>query len=337
VLNWLDGNPRRFKTFVGNRISHILELVRPDHWCHVNGAENPADCASRGLFPSELIDHELWWNGPAWLKLPHSFWPSQTGIDKVDTPEEERDISLHTVAVQRETVIPVDRYSHYSRLRRVTAWILCFISRCRNKERQAQSSPFLSTAELQAADVYWLSIVQGDHFAKEIHAIRSKQHLSKSSPLLSLHPIIDSSGLLRVGGRIQRMKGSSDKCYPVILSGKHPITRLIIRSEHLRLLHAGPTLLTCSLNQRYHIIGSRKAVRLVTRSCVICRRASARPQTQMFGQLPVERVSPDLVFDKVGVDYAGPFLMKFGSVRKPTLVKTYACIFVILSVKAVHL
>ncbi len=32
--------------------------------------ENPADYASRGLFPSELLDHDLWWNGPAWLKLP---------------------------------------------------------------------------------------------------------------------------------------------------------------------------------------------------------------------------------------------------------------------------
>ena len=57
----------------------------------------------------------------------------------------------------------------------------------------------------------------------------------------------------------------------------------------------------------------------------------------MFGQLPLERVSQDLVFDKVGVDYAGPFHVKYGPVRKPTLVKTYTCVFVSLSVKAIHL
>ena len=34
VLNWLVGNPRRFKTYVGNRISHILELTSPDRWNH---------------------------------------------------------------------------------------------------------------------------------------------------------------------------------------------------------------------------------------------------------------------------------------------------------------
>ena len=40
---------------------------------------------------------------------------------------------------------------------------------------------------------------------------------------------------------------------------------------------------------------------------------------------------------EVGVDYAGPFYIKYGSVRKPTIVKGYVCIYVSLSVKAVHL
>ena len=60
----------------------------------------------------------------------------------------------------------------------------------------------------------------------------------------------------------------------------------------------------------------------------------------MLGQLPIERVTPDLVFDKVDVDYAGPFHLKYGHVRKPTVVKklkSYAGVFVSLSVKAVHL
>ena len=69
VLGWLSGNPRRFKTYVGNRISCIMECVSPDRWNHVNGFENPADCASCGLFPSELLEHTLWWDGPKWLPL----------------------------------------------------------------------------------------------------------------------------------------------------------------------------------------------------------------------------------------------------------------------------
>ena len=241
----------------------------------------------------------------------------------------------HFILLQLEKrVIPVDRYSSYSRLSRVTAWILRFVQRCLNKEPLTQYPRYLSTMELQAADTYWSSVVQGASFAREIKAIKNKYHLPKSSPLLALHPIIDSSGLLWVGGRIQRVSGSYDKCYPNILSGKHPVTKLLIHSEHLRLLHAGPTLLTCSLNQQYHILGLSRSVHSITHNCIICHRVSSRPQTQMFGQLPLERVSLDLVF---GVDYAGPFHVKYGPVRKSTLVKTYTCVFVSLSVKAIHL
>jgi hypothetical protein len=57
----------------------------------------------------------------------------------------------------------------------------------------------------------------------------------------------------------------------------------------------------------------------------------------MMGQLPAERVTAGSVFDKVGVDYAGPVYTKVGSVCKPTFVKTYVAVFVSLSVKAVHL
>ena len=57
----------------------------------------------------------------------------------------------------------------------------------------------------------------------------------------------------------------------------------------------------------------------------------------MLGQLPIERLTPGPVFDKVGVDYAGPLLIKYGHVRKPTIVKSYVCVFVSLTVNAVHL
>ena len=125
--------------------------------------------------------------------------------------------------------------------------------------------------------------------------------------------------------------------HPAILHGKHRITKLIIYSEHLRLLHAGPTLVTASLSRRYHVIGSRKTVYSVTRGCIVCRRISARPQPQILGQLPTEQLTPGLVFDYVGVDYAGPVYIKYGFVRKPTVIKAYICVFVSLSVKAVHL
>ena len=104
VLSWLVGNPRRFKTYVGNRIYHILELTSPDRWNHVDGADNPADCASRGLLPSELLGHELWWDGPKLLKLPSSEWPKQSSLPDVDPSGEEREETTQ----QQEPLIPLD-------------------------------------------------------------------------------------------------------------------------------------------------------------------------------------------------------------------------------------
>ena len=55
-----------------------------------------------------------------------------------------------------------------------------------------------------------------------------------------------------------------------------------------------------------------------------------------MGQLPIERITPGPVFDKVGIDYAGSVLIKRGHVRRPTVIKAYVCVFVSLTVKEVH-
>lgn len=42
---------------------------------------NPADCASRGLFPSQLISHPLWWNGPSFLHDDNFSIPKAQSFD----------------------------------------------------------------------------------------------------------------------------------------------------------------------------------------------------------------------------------------------------------------
>ena len=76
------------------------------------------------------------------------------------------------------------------------------------------------------------------------------------------------------------------------------------------MIHAGPNLLLCFLARLFHVIGMRKTVRSVTRKCIICRRQSIKPQPHLFGQLPSERITPDSAFNQVGIDYAGPILVK---------------------------
>ena len=94
VLQWLDISPRHFKTYVGNRVSTIIDLIPPNKWHHVKGHENPADCGSRGLFPSELVDHTLWWNGLIWLGLHPDNWSLQSTLSpSEDAKDEESEVS----------------------------------------------------------------------------------------------------------------------------------------------------------------------------------------------------------------------------------------------------
>lgn len=46
---------------------------------------------------------------------------------------------------------------------------------------------------------------------------------------------------------------------------------------------------------------------------------------------------PGTVFEKVGVNYVGPFQVKYGTIHKPVIMKAYICVFVSLTIKAVHL
>ena len=100
-------------------------------------------------------------------------------------------------------------------------------------------------------------------------------------------------------------------------------------------MHGGLTL--AALSCLFHIVGGHKVIRNIIRQCIQCKRVLAQPLTQKIGNLPVERITPDRPFANVGLDYTGPFHIKYGYVRKPTIVKAYACVFVSLSVKAVHL
>ena len=130
VLSWLVGNPKRFKIYVGNQVSSIVDKIPPDRWNHVSGTDNPADCASHGLLPSELQNHNLWWTGTPWLSLDSSLWPKQPSISAEQVPKEEKEICLVTITQPDQPIIPFDHYSTFSRLQHVTAWTLRFVNNC---------------------------------------------------------------------------------------------------------------------------------------------------------------------------------------------------------------
>ncbi|XP_055918569.1 uncharacterized protein LOC129950669 [Eupeodes corollae] len=77
TLSWIRSNPGKHKQYVANRITKIQELTTIDCWRYVPTKSNPADIASRGVYPSQLHSLDLWWSGPTWLQKDEGEWPEQ--------------------------------------------------------------------------------------------------------------------------------------------------------------------------------------------------------------------------------------------------------------------
>lgn len=77
VLAWIRSTPRKWQTFVANRISEIHNESSPSDWHHVKSKDNPADTISRGATAEQLTQNNLWWEGPPWLADSMESWQSE--------------------------------------------------------------------------------------------------------------------------------------------------------------------------------------------------------------------------------------------------------------------
>ncbi|CAK1589278.1 unnamed protein product [Parnassius mnemosyne] len=334
VLAWLRSSPHEWKTFVSNRTSDILSRVPASCWHHVPSADNPADAASRGLLPTAMVQHDLWYHGPAWLRRSADNWPVET--QTMSTCEEKRNLTLSSAMstappVQNTEIIM--RFSSLGKLVRITALIFRFYNKCK---RVKNSFPgYITVPEYNFSLNRLIYLTQQSVFQDDI--LKISQGRLPSNQLRRLTPFLDSDKLLRVGGRIHKSLLPFESKHQIILPKKHALTNLIIDDAHMSYLHAGPQSVQYLLLQRYWILSCRDIVRQRIHRCVRCFRARPTRDQPIMGPLPASRIRPARPFLKTAVDYAGPFFVRANKVRNAKIVKCYVSVFVCMSVKAVHL
>lgn len=333
-ISWIKSAPNRWKTFVANRVAEIQRLTKIENWRHVNTNENPADLVSRGLEPSQLENANLWWNGPEFL-LNRTFESSpmqQIQCDN-DLPEARTVINLCTRLNNSDLF---QRYSSLCTLQRVIAYCFRFVNNAKAKSSNRTYGPLL-TKELQKSLYRLIKLAQGEVFFGEISNLVVGREINVKSSLLSLNPLIDNQGILRVGGRIQQSDFPYSKKHPIILPAGHILTALIIRSEHIRLLHAGTNLLLASLREKYWPISGKNSIKKIIRECIPCFKAKPKTIDFLMGSLPKTRLMPAPPFYNCGVDYAGPIFIRNKPGRGCKLIKAFICIFVCFVTKAIHI
>ncbi|XP_063994400.1 uncharacterized protein LOC135171756 [Diachasmimorpha longicaudata] len=338
ALAWINSHPSRWKEFVHNRVTKIQEELPTAVWRHVGGIYNPADCASRGISPSQLNEHHLWWKGPDWLAKPSSDWPQNTTSAPTEVSLEERPATAHPVAAearQHPLTEFLNRYSTLSKVLQVTATMNRAIQRLRRQP--TPDSSILTTIELNEARTFWVKVTQHQYFESVFQNLNRDIQLPRQHPLAKLTPRIDDQGILRLGGRLKNSLLDPDETHPIILPRQSRLTTLIINEAHQKTLHGGVQLTMAHIRQRYWIVGGRKSVHASILRCAICTRFRATRAQQLMGQLPTSRATPSRPFLHTGVDYAGPFpILKW----RPTNAhpsSVHIAVFVCFTTSAVHL
>ena len=143
TIAWLQDYPRKWKTFVANRVAKIQEIIPASSWKYVPTEDNPADCASRGLAAADLMNHKLWWDGPEWLRQPENAWPSldilsPTGEEtKKEVKVQSENVTMISSKEDNAIVLMINRHSSIHKVTRIFTYVQKFISSIR---RRIQSS-----------------------------------------------------------------------------------------------------------------------------------------------------------------------------------------------------
>ena len=74
-LCWINNTKTVCKRYVQYRLIRIHELIDGENLLLVPSKMNPADIATRGLTPLQLVGNMFWGHGPEFLTLPKTSWP----------------------------------------------------------------------------------------------------------------------------------------------------------------------------------------------------------------------------------------------------------------------
>ena len=328
-LGYIKNTTAKFHMFVANRVYQIRERTDIKLWHHIDGKINPADHASRGQDPKQLMTSN-WLTGPSFLQenkpIPETPTPQ--------IPDDDPEIKTESLCLNTETV--QDMFPMLDLIKRYSTWkaVLRFITpvylTCVTRWKQPHS---VETERM--AEIWLIKMHQKAMFTEDYDMLSTEGgKVLKSSPLWTLNPFIDEEGLLRVGGRLKFTSLTDYEMHPVIVPGKTHLSTLLIRHYHSLIGHQGRGFTMATIRRAgYWITNLSRITASIIYSCVPCRMMRRPPETQKMCDLPKDRTEEAPPFTYVGCDLFGPFQVVHG--RKTE--KKYGVIFTCMSSRAVHL
>lgn len=357
VLHWIRKPPAALKVYAANRVKSIQEKTDIRRWRYVNTKENPADLLSRGAMPSELVGNALWLHGPQWLLLPESQWPQEqfpiipqtqeclemrvhctmsfsATLTTSDEQEPNKRISVMEYADKLEKALRILGYA--------SRYVHAFQTKYKPPKRNSRAKMIIHPPTRQEKAWAMECMVrqsQREYFNSEITALTMNKSLPLKSKLEPLKPFLDQQKILRVGGRLEYSELDYETKHPAIIPKGSRLAWLLMDFAHRANRHGAIQVMIQHIRQLYWIPQIKDELKKFSRTCIECVRQAQEVQEQLMGELPPERVRPGRPFESTGVDYAGPFAVKFVDKRNKitSTYKGWTVVFVCMKTRAVHL
>ncbi len=317
AIAWIR-RKEQWGTFVANRTKEINELTRAEDWRHVKGSLNPADLPSRGCFPSELARNK-WWQGPSWLYEDESSWPkSSEEVNEEEVMSEKKRVTSTNIVMSFSVIDRVRNSHKFVSYVRIVGWVRRFLHNKLVKNTDMRKRGALTDEEIRKAEIIFIREMQREAFPVEARCKLSR-----------FKTVEDEWGVLKVKSRLTYRSDPIYFRYPILLPHKREEVMQLIRDFHWSNSHAGVGMLMTIIRERFWITKARQTIKKVISKCHRCRRYSAKNIIPEAAPLPLNRVKDAEVFEVVGVDLAGPLILKNGG-------KAWFVIFTCGIYRAVH-
>ncbi|XP_078370370.1 uncharacterized protein LOC144654152 [Oculina patagonica] len=339
VLSWITSSKPLRQQFIQHRVQRIRDITSQSTWMYCPTSCNPADLITRGLDANAFISKQQIWNqGSAWLMKPTREWPTVNDNQLQDNTEnytETQAISINVASTQKSpnllNVIDITKYSTLNKTLRVTALVIHFTRKLREKTK----SNTITAIDMKHARNALLQSVQQFYYGEILSKIKDKGKGKRPAIIHQLGLYLDDDVLLRCRGRLQYAQLPHNTKFPILIPKESHLSTLIVRATHSIVLHGGVRETLTELRQSYWIPKGRQLVKREIRKCVTCRKVEGPPFRSVSSPpLPDIRVTGSQPFQVTGIDYAGPLYVRNANKE---VAKVYICLFTCTTIRAVHL
>ena len=350
VLGYIHNRTRRFYTYISNRVAKIHNVSAADQWNYIPTHMNPADDGTRGV-PVDNLQDSKWLTGPSFLLKSQGQDFHESDHFPLINPDEDTEVRKEAKVLVCATKVCVGNLGT-ERMERFSSWknLVAAIARLQHIAESHHSGnnckgwhiceQSRSVKAYEYATKFVLKEVQRDIFGREICCLQEKRPIPKDSSIISLNPFLDSDGILRLGGRLNKATHlTSKEKNPTILPGKHHVSKLIALHCHEIVKHQGRHFTEGKIRaEGFWITGGKRLVSSIIFKCVSCRKLRGRLECQRMADLPADRLEQAPPFTYVGVDVFGPWSIVTRRTRGGQAnSKRWAVLFTCLCIRAIHI